>query len=65
MSALKIELETWAKYGCISRKKLSQARNAIDVKWVGCPRGSTNSRLGQRRGAPAAPRRPSVSFVLA
>eukprot|EP00969_Alexandrium_andersonii_P282978 12509209-Alexandrium_andersonii.AAC.1 len=34
MAAIKVELETWVKYGCISRKKRSMARNIIDVKWV-------------------------------
>jgi hypothetical protein len=34
MSAIKQELETWVKYGCISRKKRNCARNIIYVKWV-------------------------------
>ena len=33
MVAIKQELETWVKYGCVSRKKLRDARNIIDVKW--------------------------------
>ena len=33
-SAIKQELETWVKYGCISRKKRSCSRNIIDLKWV-------------------------------
>ncbi|MFM7989941.1 MAG: hypothetical protein ACKPKO_62570, partial [Candidatus Fonsibacter sp.] len=32
--AIKQELETWVKYGCISRKSRKLARNIIDVKWV-------------------------------
>jgi len=33
MVAIKQELETWVKYGCVSRKKRRDARNIIDVKW--------------------------------
>ena len=32
MVAIKQELETWVKYGCISRKPRKMARNIIDVK---------------------------------
>ena len=32
--AIKQELKTWVKYGCISRKMRNLARNIIDVKWV-------------------------------
>ena len=34
VAAIKQELETWVKFGCISRKKRKLARNLIDVKWV-------------------------------
>ncbi|MFM7989285.1 MAG: hypothetical protein ACKPKO_59225, partial [Candidatus Fonsibacter sp.] len=34
LAAIKQELETWVKYGCISRKPRKLARNIIDVKWV-------------------------------
>ena len=32
MAAIKQELETWVKYGCMSRKKRKLARNIIDCK---------------------------------
>ena len=34
LTAMYEELQTWVKYGCISRKPRNQARNIIDVKWV-------------------------------
>ena len=33
-SAMAKELQTWAKYQCISRKPRNLARNVIDCKWV-------------------------------
>ena len=34
LSAIQKELETWVEHNCISRKKRSEARNVIDVRWV-------------------------------
>ena len=34
MVAIKQELETWVKHGCISRRTRTLARNIIDAKWV-------------------------------
>ncbi|MFM7986496.1 MAG: hypothetical protein ACKPKO_45005, partial [Candidatus Fonsibacter sp.] len=31
--AIKQELDTWVKYGCINRKQRKMARNLIDVKF--------------------------------
>ena len=34
IAAMKKELETWIKMGCISRKSRKEARNIIDCRWV-------------------------------
>ena len=57
--AIKQELETWVKYGCISRKLRNLARNIIDVKWVIKWKFEQDARSAQesQQSGPSATRR--------